>query len=89
MKTHYSNPNLTGKLTKSDVINALNNGATLTKLYGVYSYYMVTFSDGTKHYNIRKGACEGISTRTIEGLVRTEIHDNNGKISGFSYKMRL
>lgn len=46
------------KLTSNDIINYLKNGATLTKVYAVYSYWTLNTIDGKSIYNFRKGSPE-------------------------------
>jgi len=79
MTTNYQKPNCFEKLTKNEILEAMQNGAILTKTYGVYSYWDLTFPDGTRHYNIRKGSTNGISN-----LKNVVLFDRNKK--GFSYK---
>jgi hypothetical protein len=76
MKTEYNKPQLQEKLNRAQVLEAMSNGAILKKTYGVYSYYSLVFPDGTEHYNIRKGAVEGIS-RSIKNIVLVSA-DKNG-----------
>jgi hypothetical protein len=82
MKAEYTKPNGWDKLTKAQVLEAMENGAILRKTYCVYSYYDLTFPDGTRHFNIRKGAAEGISARTTKNVILLE---SNSK--GIAYKM--
>jgi len=82
MTTTYNKPQPCEKLNKAQVLEAMSNGAILKKTYCVYSYYDLTFPDGTVHYNIRKGAAEGISQRTIKNVVLINADKN-----GISYKM--
>lgn len=80
-KPAYQKPNSWEKLTKSQVLEAMQNGAVLNKVYCVYSYYDLVFPDGSRHYNIRKGATGGITDRNIDGIVCIK----NDK-TGISYK---
>ena len=78
----YIKPNSNVKLNKMQVLEAMENGATLKKTYCVYSYFSLIFPDGSVHYNIRKGATNGISEITMKNIVRIESNK-----SGFSLKM--
>ena len=80
-QNNYTKPTSNTKLNKKDVLEALSNGAILTKKYEVYSYWFLTFPDGTNHYNIRKGANNGISPRLNKNIVEI-----NRTKEGFSYK---
>lgn len=82
MATKYTKPSGWEKLNKAQVLEAMANGAILKKTYGVYSYYDLTFPDGSRHYNLRKGAAESISQRTTKNVV---LIDSNKE--GYSYKM--
>jgi len=80
MKTEYTKPRAFVKLTKNQVIEAMENGAILTKNYCVYSYWDLTFPDGSRFYNIRKGAAE--SARASKNVILLEATKN-----GSSYKI--
>jgi hypothetical protein len=80
--TTYTKPNTQEKLTKSQILDAMSNGAILSKIYCVYSYYVLTFLDGSKHYNLRKDAIVGINERSNKNIVLLEANK-----SGISYKM--
>jgi hypothetical protein len=64
------------------VLEAMENGAMLKKTYCVYSYFSLIFPDGSVHYNIRKGATNGISQNNMKDIVLIEANK-----SGISYKM--
>ena len=67
------------KLTKKEVILALEWGAILSKNYGVYSYWDLTFADGSRSSNIRSGA-----TNIDRNLLVEVARDKNG----YSYKIK-
>ncbi len=73
----YSNQ----KLKKSEVLEAIKNGAILRKHYGVYSYWDLTFVDGTRHFNLRNDATNNLSGhKDLEVIDRTK--------EGYSYKYK-
>ena len=78
----YIKPSLQVKLNKTQVLQAMENGATLKKTYCVYSYFSLIFPDGSVHYNIRKGATNGISETTMKNIVRIKADK-----SGFALSM--
>jgi hypothetical protein len=78
----YTRPNSSEKLSKKQVLDALQSGAVLTRHFGVYGYWDLTYPDGTRHYNIRKNATNGISPRLIANLV--EISRNK---DGYVYRI--
>ena len=78
----YQMPPRKKKLTKRDILDAMAHGAILSKVYCVYSFWYLTFPDGTIHYNIRKGATNGISSINMENIILIKSDK-----SGFSYKM--
>lgn len=80
MKTEYTKPSGFIKLNKNQVIEAMENGAILTKNYCVYSYWDLTFPDGSRFYNIRKGAAE--SAKDSKDVILIEANKN-----GVSYKI--
>jgi hypothetical protein len=60
METYKKYP-LNQKLSKAQVLETMKEcGAILTKHYGVYSYWDLTYPDGTHHYNIRENACNSL-----------------------------
>jgi len=67
------------KLTKKEVILALEWGAILRKNYGIYSYWDLTFADGSRCSNIRSG-----STNIDKSLLVEVARDKNG----YSYKIK-
>lgn len=80
MNAKYTRPSGNVKLTKDQVIEAMENGAILQKTYCVYSYWSLVFPDGKEHYNIRKGAAE--SARSSKNVVLIEAGKN-----GVSYQI--
>jgi len=80
--TTYNKPNLYEKLNKAQILEAMENGAILSKTYCVHSYYDLTFLDGSRHFNLRKGAAESINHRTIKNVILIETNKK-----GFSYKI--
>ena len=78
----YQKPPTHKKLKRRDILVAMANGAILSKRYEVYSYFCLTFPDGTTHYNIRKGATNGISSIYMKNI---ELIQSDKK--GYSYKM--
>ena len=44
------------KLTTNEILTHLQNGATLSKVYCVYSHWVLTLPSGHIIYNMRKGA---------------------------------
>ncbi len=79
METFKKYP-LNKKLNKSEVLETMKEcGAILTKHYGIYSYWDLTYPDGTRHYNIRENACNSFSTnKDLEIISRDK--------KGYSYK---
>lgn len=67
------------KLTKKEVVLALKFGAILRKNYGVYSYWDLTFADGSRCSNIRSG-----STNIDRSLLVEVARDKEG----YSYKIK-
>jgi hypothetical protein len=65
------------KLLSSDVLEYLKNGAILSKIYGVYSYWELKTIDGINITNIRKGACESVKYNNKSNLVIFN-QDKNG-----------
>jgi hypothetical protein len=78
-QSNYQKPNLFTK--KQDILDAMNNGAILHKTHGIYSYWHLTFSDGTRYVSFRKDATYGISSR----MKNVEIIEQSKK--SISYKM--
>lgn len=69
------------KLKTQDIINHMTNGAILTKVYGVYSYWVLTTTDGDKIYNFIKGSPESAKSKINYELI------SNDK-TGFSIKIK-
>ena len=69
------------KLNSQQIINHLNNGAILKKTYCVYSYWSLVLADGSKIYNMIKGAPETAKAKINYDLI------SNDK-SGFSLKLK-
>jgi hypothetical protein len=68
------------KLTKKEVLETMKEcGAILSKQYGVYSYWDLTYPDGSRHYNIRENACNSFSTNKDLEIIRMSR-------GGYSYK---
>lgn len=48
------------KLTKAQIIEAMQKGAILVKTYGVYNCWALRLPDGREIYNLRKGSTNGV-----------------------------
>jgi hypothetical protein len=72
------------KLSTLDVIAHLENGAILTKNYGVYSHWDLKLIDGSVIYdsNIRKGACFKVSLNDKINIILFNRDEN-----GYSLKL--
>jgi hypothetical protein len=70
------------KLTKKEILEAMSQGAVLSRHYGVYGYWDLTYPDGTRQFNLRKGSADGISERLMKNIVLV----SRGK-EGYSYRM--
>ncbi len=51
------------KLTTSEIINHMQNGAILRKTYCVHSYWSLFLVDGTRIWNMRKGSPESAKSK--------------------------
>lgn len=71
------------KLTTQDIINHLNDGAVLQKVYCVYSYWRLILADGTIIYDgvMRKGSPESAKSK-----IQYEIIEQNK--NGYSIKIK-
>ena len=79
METFKKYP-LNQKLTKAQVLETMKEcGAILTKHYCVYSYWDLTYPDGTRHYNIRENACNWMCDHKDVKIISRDK-------KGFSYK---
>jgi|688.fasta_scaffold67860_6 hypothetical protein len=65
------------KLVTADVLEYLKNGATLSKIYCVYSYWELKTIDGLRITNIRKGSCESVKYNNKANLIIFN-QDKNG-----------
>jgi hypothetical protein len=81
MNTIYKRPDRFKKLNTKEVLEAMINGAILVKTYGVYSYWSLEFSDGSKHYNIRKGAAQSATSSKNVVLIEANKHGASYKIT--------
>lgn len=69
------------KLTTSEIIKHMENGATLRKVYCVYSYWELILNDGTRIWNLREGSAQSAKSKIKYDLI------SNDK-SGFVIKMK-
>jgi hypothetical protein len=60
---------MTNKLNTKDIINHMENGATLRKTYCVYSYWSLYLLDGTRLYNFRKNAPESAKSKISYNII--------------------
>jgi len=77
----YQKRKIMEKLTTSNVIELMKQGAILSKHYAVYSYWSLKLTNGDFITNIRKGACNKIQYNFKNNIVLV----NNDK-NGFSLK---
>lgn len=56
------------KLNSKEILVAMQEGALLQKIYGVYNYWLLLLPNEKKHYRFRKGSPESITNKceTIE-----------------------
>ena len=65
------------KLIKNDVLNLMQSGAILSRVYEVYSYWELKTKDGITITNIKKGVCEIIEKNNKKNLLVIN-QDKNG-----------
>jgi len=65
------------KLIKNQVLDLMKNGAILSRIYEVYSYWELKTIDGVRITNIKKGVCEMIEKNNKRDLIIFN-QDKNG-----------